>query len=78
MALHLFLIVIPAQAGRSAEREERSKNGPEGASEASHPVSSRRNRAFISPTLSPLDSGLRRNDELKIDALRYNRERHRP
>jgi hypothetical protein len=31
------LTVIPAQAGRSAQRGERPKDGPEGVSEANHP-----------------------------------------
>ena len=34
------LSVIPAEAGRSAKRGERPKDGPEGASKASRPVSS--------------------------------------
>jgi hypothetical protein len=33
-----YRIVIPAKAGRSAQRGEHPKDGPEGVSEANHPV----------------------------------------
>jgi hypothetical protein len=32
------MLVIPAKAGRSAQRGEHPKDGPEGVSEANHPV----------------------------------------
>jgi len=54
----------------SAQREERPQDGPEGVSEANHPVAitpdSREaaiQRFRENPALSLLDSGLRRNDE---------------
>jgi len=47
--------VVPAQAGRSAKREERPQDGPEGVSEANHLVS-----LMIFKSLGP---GLRRDDE---------------
>jgi hypothetical protein len=33
-----IMLVIPAKAGRSAQREEHPEDGPEGVSEANHPV----------------------------------------
>jgi hypothetical protein len=44
---HVFArVVIPAKAGRSAQRGEHPKDGPEGVSEANHPATYRASKAL--------------------------------
>jgi len=51
------LTVIPAKAGRSAQRGEHPKDGPEGVSEANHPVQIRCAK-HSKQVLCPLDACL--------------------
>jgi hypothetical protein len=65
--------VIPAKAGRSAQRGEHPKDGPEGVSEANHPFRMLRDTQRTSKCVArfafEMDSGLRRNDvRQEIDA----------